>query len=77
VERPGDGLITGEVVDDVDDALARLSPKQRSAIVLTAVEGLSVSEAAKIENCLLPTMYWRIHHARKILKKLLAEHVNI
>ena len=53
-------------------ALAELPPKLRAAMVLVTIERLDVAEAAKIEGCARPTMYWRLHEARKRLKKSLA-----
>jgi RNA polymerase sigma-70 factor (ECF subfamily) len=61
--------INGEIMAQLDNALRGLSPKLRAAIVLTAIQQLSPSEAAAIENCSTATMYWRIHQARKLLKK--------
>ena len=54
-------------------ALARLSPKLRTAISLTILQNLTLPEAARIEGCALATMYWRVHEARRLLKKSLAE----
>ncbi len=71
-----DPLVTREVLSDVEGAIAALSPKLRSAIVLTAVEGVSIREAARIEKCLRATMHWRVHQARKLLRELLAEHLD-
>ncbi len=71
-----DSLITKEVISDIDVAIGTLSPKLRSAIVLTAIEGLSVREAARVEKCLSSTMYWRVHQARKLLRGSLAKHLN-
>lgn len=57
----------------VQKALASLSPPLRSAIVLTAINGMDVQDAARAEGCLMATMYWRVHQARKILKSKLGE----
>ena len=56
-------------------ALADLTPKLRAAIVLTSLEQKDASEAARIEGCSIATMYWRIHEARKQLKKRLERHL--
>ena len=63
-----------EVLAEVDRALRDLSPKLRAAIVLTAIQQLSPSEAAGVENCSTATMYWRVHQARKLLKQRLERH---
>ncbi len=70
-ERPEQAAIFGETVIEVEQALAKLSAKLRTAIVLTAIEHLSPKEAAAIEGCSMATMHWRIHQARKQLKQLL------
>lgn len=65
---PSDAIGMKEACDDVSAALAALSPILRSAIVLTSINGMSVRDAAVAEGCLAATMYWRVHHARKLLK---------
>lgn len=57
----------------VTKALESLSPPLRAAIVLTAIQGLSLKDAAKAEHCLMATMYWRVHQARKLLRNRLGE----
>jgi RNA polymerase sigma factor (sigma-70 family) len=66
--------LNGEMLAQLDDALRDLSPKLRAAIVLTAMQQLSPSEAATVENCSIATMYWRIHQARKFLKQRIERH---
>ena len=56
-------------------ALADLTPKLRAAIVLTTLEQKNATEAARIEGCSIATMYWRIHEARKQLKRRLERHL--
>ena len=59
-----DGLIA--------QALDKLSPKLRAAIVLTALHHCSPNEVAQIEGCSTGTVYWRIHEAREQLQGQLA-----
>lgn len=66
-------LESRESLQQIGAALKDLSPTLRAAIVLTAIEGHDIAEAAKIEGCAQATMYWRIHKARKILKSSLKE----
>jgi RNA polymerase sigma-70 factor (ECF subfamily) len=56
---------------EVQEALMKLHPKQRAAIVLTVYEGLKHAEAAKVLGCSETTVSWRIFAARAKLKKLL------
>ena len=65
---PDATLSCNESTDTIHAALAKLPPKLRAAITLTAINGLSASEAAHAEKCLAATMYWRIHEARRLLK---------
>lgn len=53
-----------------------LSPKLRAAIVLTTLHNLSIPEAAKVEGCSVPTLYWRVHEARRQLAKRMAARVR-
>ena len=55
----------------VVNAMQRLSPVLREAVVLTVLEGLPVAGAARAAGCPVATMYWRVHAARKELAKVL------
>ncbi len=54
-------------------ALRRLSPNQRAAIVLRFEEGLSVDEVARRMGIVAPTVRVHIHRGRKRLRELLAD----
>lgn len=71
---PGVSAETREMDAAASRALGSLSPALRSAIALTAIQGMSVKEAAAATGCLAATMYWRVHQARKILRNQLAEY---
>jgi RNA polymerase sigma-70 factor, ECF subfamily len=75
-QQADSNLIRSELVATIEDALCALSDKLRTAIVLTAIEGLAPKTAAEIEGCSVATMHWRIHEARKKLKPLLHRHVR-
>jgi len=53
----------------VYDAIDMLPHKQKAALMLVMAEGLSHKEAAHILECSETTVSWRIHQARKTLKK--------
>ncbi len=57
----------------VQQALMKLPPKQRAAIILTVYDGLNHAEAAQILGCSETTVSWRIFAARKKLKQLLGK----
>jgi RNA polymerase sigma-70 factor (ECF subfamily) len=55
----------------VQNALDRLPPKQRAAIILTVYENQSHAEAAKVLKCSETTISWRVFAARRKLKRWL------
>lgn len=63
---PGD-----ELSARIQEALLALPPNQRAAVVLTAYEGLNHAEAARALGCSETTVSWRVHMARKKLKRRL------
>jgi RNA polymerase sigma factor (sigma-70 family) len=73
---PEQAVLRAELASEVDAALADLSPRLRAAIVLTSLQHMSVSEAAQVEGCTRATMYWRIHQARKLLKRRLGKYLS-
>jgi RNA polymerase sigma-70 factor (ECF subfamily) len=73
--QPDRAAMQAELEGKVGAALAELSPKLRAAIVLTTIQQMSPAEAAEIEGCSTATIYWRIHEARKLLKRRLEEYL--
>jgi len=73
---PESGVLREELSHEIELALAKLSTRMRSAIVLTMLEHLTPAEAAKVEGCSIATMHWRVHHARKELKYYLRGYVK-
>lgn len=57
----------------VQEALLKLSPKQRAAVVLTTYDGLNHAEAARALGCSESTISWRLFAARAKLKRLLKD----
>lgn len=72
-DRPDLQVAAGELDEHIRFALEQLTPKLRAAMVLTVLQDLPMSEAARIEQCAVPTLYWRVHEARRQLKHLLSE----
>lgn len=62
---------TNEAAGEVQQALLKLKPKQRAAIVLTVYEGLNHAEAARALGCSETTVSWHLFTARSKLKTLL------
>ena len=74
-EHPESAAMQGELESAVEAAVRDLPPKLRAAMVLITLERLEVGEAARIEGCTKATMYWRLHEARKRLKRRLKGHL--
>ena len=55
----------------LQEALLKLHPKQRAAMILTTYEGLNHAEAAQALGCSETTVSWRVFAARNKLKRLL------
>lgn len=55
--------------------LSRLSPERRLVLVLSEIEGLPVSEIARIADCAENTVWTRLHRARRELAKVADEGV--
>ena len=52
-------------------ALDRLPTEMRTTVVLVALQGFSHDEASVVQNCSPGTIAWRMHTARKHLRKAL------
>jgi len=59
------------VVQPIQEALMKLHPKQRAAIILTTYDGLSHAEAARVLGCSETTISWRLFAARGKLRRWL------
>lgn len=53
------------------EALDRLPADMRTTVVLVALQGFSHGEAAVVQDCSPGTIAWRMHEARKQLRKAL------
>ncbi len=65
------GPVDDALASQVQEALLKLHPKQRAAIILTNYEGLNHAQAAQLLGCSETTVSWRIFAARTKLKRLL------
>ena len=55
------------------EAIGRLSQKKREVFLLVAVEGVSGEQAAAALHIPVATVWTRLHHARRDLRRLLGE----
>jgi RNA polymerase sigma-70 factor (ECF subfamily) len=69
-ERAAEGKALSEIVQD---AVASLGSKQRTAVVLFYLQGFSLVEIAYILDCPVGTVKSRLHYACKTLRKRLSE----
>ena len=70
-DDPARDLRRQDLRKTLDDALDRISPKQRQTFVLFAEAGLSYEEIAKVQDVPIGTVMSRIYYARTKLQSLL------
>jgi RNA polymerase sigma-70 factor (ECF subfamily) len=68
---PTDRLVSQEISQQLDRALAALPMEQRSAFVLAEIEELPYADIARIERTSLGTVKSRIHRAKQRLQSVL------
>jgi RNA polymerase sigma-70 factor (ECF subfamily) len=59
--------------DELDDALERLAPELRDALLLREVEGLGYEEIAEVQQCPVGTVRSRLARARRTLLEALSK----
>jgi len=67
-DDPAHHLRRQDLRKSLDDALARISPKQRQTFVLFAEAGLSYEEIAQVQDVPIGTVMSRIYYARTKLQ---------
>jgi RNA polymerase sigma-70 factor (ECF subfamily) len=73
---PVRNLARKELLEKIGEALEKLSPIHKTAILLREVQGLSYSEMAEVMEVSKGTVMSRLHHARKNLQGLLQKYVE-
>jgi len=71
-ESIDDDLARSGQVDQLREALTRLSPKHRAVIELTFAHGLSYAEIAQVMNCPIGTVKSRMSYALRHMNQLLS-----
>jgi len=71
IHETGPGSLEEPNTRGVQEALMKLHPKQRAAVVLTICEGRRHAEAARILGCSETTVSWRVFMAKRKLKRWL------
>ncbi|MCG3147792.1 MAG: ECF RNA polymerase sigma factor SigE [Verrucomicrobiae bacterium] len=70
---PTDEAQRKELREQIDAALAELSPDHRAVLQLREFDGFDYAEIAKAVGCSLGTVMSRLHYARKHMQKLLKD----
>ena len=65
-----------ELKQALNTAIAKLSEKHRTVILLREVEGMSYEEIAETIECQVGTVMSRLHHARKNLQTALKPYLK-
>jgi len=73
VEAPFEETRRRELREQIDAALAELSPEHRAVMQLREFEGLDYAAIARAVGCSIGTVMSRLHYARKHLQKLLRD----
>ena len=68
---PLETLIVKEVTENLDKAIADLSPTNRAVFVLRHIEGLSTEETREVLNISIPAVKSRLHRTRLTLQERL------
>jgi RNA polymerase sigma-70 factor (ECF subfamily) len=71
--EPARRLSDKEIRQRIDEAIAKLSPEHRLAIVMREIDGLEYTEIAEQMGCSLGTVMSRLFYARKKLQALLKD----
>ncbi len=71
--QPAEKISDKEIRGRIDEAIAKLSPEHRAAIVMREIDGLEYSEIAEQMDCSIGTVMSRLFYARKKLQALLKD----
>ena len=75
-EQPLPRLLSAELSAQVQEAVFRLPPLQREAVVLFEYEGLTLSEIASVVGADVGAVKARLHRAREQLRNALRPYLN-
>ena len=71
--EPSAALMKSEEENMLQTALNRLPIHYRTAVTMYDIEGMSYEDIARITQCPIGTVCSRIHQARALLRKMLAQ----
>jgi RNA polymerase sigma-70 factor (ECF subfamily) len=67
---PIEDYVSRQLSESMEVALAKLSPEQRSVIILADIEEYSYQEISDMMGCSIGTVRSRLHRARALLRRL-------
>ena len=70
-ERTDAALERSELADQLEQAMARLTPEQREAFILKHVDGRSYEEMAELLGAGVDALKMRVHRARDALRSMM------
>jgi RNA polymerase sigma-70 factor (ECF subfamily) len=73
---PEETMIRRAMSEPVEQALALLKPEQRTLVILADVKGMPYQDIADVLDVPVGTVRSRLHRAHKLLRQVLAEHVE-
>jgi RNA polymerase sigma-70 factor (ECF subfamily) len=76
-KRPDSILLDKELEARVKQAMEKLPPDQRAALIFREVEGLSYEEIAEAMGCSIGTVMSRLHYGRKKMQELLKDYIRL
>ena len=72
---PDKEAVNSELKERLQDAIDRLEPDLRAAVVMRDVQGFSSAEAADVLDVSVAALKSRLHRARVLVRKYLADYV--
>jgi RNA polymerase sigma-70 factor (ECF subfamily) len=73
---PLEAVLSGELGEQIQNAIDALPEYHKSVFVLYEIEGLSYREIAEVVGCSIGTVMSRLHYARKKLRNMLSAYVD-
>ena len=74
--NPHNNLESSELMENIMAAVDSLPADQKTVVILREMQGLGLKEIAEVMKCSESTVRWRLHYARKKLRKKLQSYVE-
>ena len=74
--NPHNNVESRELMENITAAVDSLPSDQRTVVILREMQGLELKEIAEVMKCSENTIRWRLHYARKKLRKKLQSYVE-